>query len=513
MTACWMGVWRRGAQYWYKIKPDDRYTFENVVEGGSLFNNQWPYLGVGAELPKNLNLKNLKNADGFCNGSGLYRFDDKSTLSNLTVATRFITPNNYTEYGMEFLSHFKPNHELDLGKLSSAANMFASCKLRRESVVRILRALPVWNDGKAHALTMGCYIDLKTEAETEGTELHNLIQDAIGTPTYDGEGNHISGKGWTITFQWNGNSGGVEPSIELVELPEGYTQLAYLEAYTIGSQPPPPFIDTKYVPTENTGLWVKAKQVYGQSGRQAMGCGISSNNNEFCVPTWTKVTSEKAKCGWKTTKNWDVTCSGGYFESSLNWLNSKTANIKLADDTEHTMELSDLGFTPTLSIWILGNNNTGSGSLQKTWNGRIYRAKISEGDQIVRDFVPALDSENQACMYELIEGKAYYNEYHPSYTMRFDFIAPSQIGLEPQVASYSLRRTVEPIYAKVVDDTYGMYKRKNGSRCNIEHANSILGGDWEEMGYEICYSIEEIEEKYNLHKLTPEEAAKLIHKS
>ena len=42
---------------------------------------------------------------------------------------------------------------------------------------------------------------------------------------------------------------------------------------------------------------------------------------------------------------------------------------------------------------------------------RIYRAKISEGTEIVRDFVPALDIRLQKpCMYDLINNVAYYND-------------------------------------------------------------------------------------------------------
>jgi hypothetical protein len=50
-----------------------------------------------------------------------------------------------------------------------------------------------------------------------------------------------------------------------------------------------------------------------------------------------------------------------------------------------------------------------NGSTDRQWYGRIYRVKISEGDQIIRDFIPALDPDGKPCMYEMIESKPYYN--------------------------------------------------------------------------------------------------------
>lgn len=499
------------------IIMNDLYTFENLVTTTRMFANGWPYRGTGfAKVSKNLNFKSLTTVNKTFNGNNMYRFDSKEGLPNLLTGTGMFAATSLETAIDTYvpMSHFCPGTDFGLPLLSSGSDMFANCHLKRESIVRILSSLPIWNDGKSHTLTMGCHIDSKLEAETEGTELYNLIADVTATPSYDEEENHLEGRGWTIIFQWKGALSGAEPeTIELVDLPDGYKQLAYLnDSFNSTNRPNIlRYIDTNYIPTSNTGIYVKAKQTSSTSHRYPAANGTTANS--FSAPIWPKNTSEKAKVLWNTAKQWDVVGTGEYYEGYTNWLNSGTADIILPDGTTHSLQLGELTTDlPNTPIYIFAQNNNGKAA--NPFLGRIYRVKISEGEEIVRDYVPALDPENKPCMYELFEGKAYYTGCDfIIYDTHFDFIAPSQIGLEPQVASYSLRRTVEPIYAKVVDDTYGMYKRKNGSRCNIDFANSILGGDWEEMGYEICYSIEEIEEKYDLHKLTPEEAAKLIPKS
>jgi hypothetical protein len=56
------------------------------------------------------------------------------------------------------------------------------------------------------------------------------------------------------------------------------------------------------------------------------------------------------------------------------------------------------------------------------FKGRIYRAKISEGTEIVRDFVPAWDErKTKPCMYDLINNVAYYNDGTGEFLHNRDF--------------------------------------------------------------------------------------------
>ena len=41
---------------------------------------------------------------------------------------------------------------------------------------------------------------------------------------------------------------------------------------------------------------------------------------------------------------------------------------------------------------------------------RIYKARVYEGDVLVRDFIPVLDKDNVACMYDNVSGEYFYNQ-------------------------------------------------------------------------------------------------------
>jgi hypothetical protein len=66
------------------------------------------------------------------------------------------------------------------------------------------------------------------------------------------------------------------------------------------------------------------------------------------------------------------------------------------------------------------NNYDGAETLYSTY--RIYRAKISEGNEIVRDWVPAMDNnKSKPCMYDLINNVAYYNDGTGDFDYNKDF--------------------------------------------------------------------------------------------
>lgn len=70
--------------------------------------------------------------------------------------------------------------------------------------------------------------------------------------------------------------------------------------------------------------------------------------------------------------------------------------------------MATLSFTPTKSLWMFACNT--NGAISRAWNGKIFEAKITEGTTLVRHFVPVFDTERgEGCMYDIIQGKAYYN--------------------------------------------------------------------------------------------------------
>ena len=184
------------------------------------------------------------------------------------------------------------------------------------------------------------------------------------------------------------------------QLPSNFIKLKYLESDSNLQH-----IKTGYVPTNNTGMYVDAYNIVVED-RVVMGMQNTTGNDRMWIGGVMKSTYG-ARYGWGT-----ATTPGGTgdvrFEASLNWLNDKKSIITCPAFAQRVNTLSDLTFTPNQDIYIFGWNRQGS---LFHWKGRIYRAKISEGTEIVRDFVPAFDQRNsKPCMYDLINNVAYYND-------------------------------------------------------------------------------------------------------
>lgn len=202
------------------------------------------------------------------------------------------------------------------------------------------------------------------------------------------------------------------------QLPSDFIKLKYLEAS--GTQ----YIKTGYVPTNNTGLYVDAYSVI-EGGTNGVQTGVSmsirqtNGNTYFSAPRLGKTSSYQTGYGWNS-----FTSLGGYgdsrYEGYLNWLNNKKYNVKSPLYVEKVGNLSNLSFTPTFDLCMFGNHNYDGKYIGSGY--RIYRVKISEGSEIVRDYVPAFDElKLKPCMYDLINNVAYYNDGEGEFLTNRDF--------------------------------------------------------------------------------------------
>lgn len=194
---------------------------------------------------------------------------------------------------------------------------------------------------------------------------------------------------------------------EQIILPERFKRLSYLA--DTGLQ----WIDTEYIPTNNTGLWIDAQQNVHSNGLP-MGSGVDTNSpaDGFTAPRWLKSTGNTAGYAWGGWKSWGWISDGSRFVSSLNFNNDKKALLTTIGETSQsfTGDLTDLSFTPTKSIFLFTTNKNGNPHTYP-WQGKIFEAKISEGTTVVRHFIPVYDTyTSRGCMYEVIEDKVYYNK-------------------------------------------------------------------------------------------------------
>ena len=300
-------------------------------------------------------------------------------------------------------------------KLKQGSYMFSGTTFYKPTTFSIIKSLPTWNDGKSnHVLNIGIHIDLKYDQEMN-TELKKIDKDYITPLENVGYGlstEITSDKGWSLIPSWNGTATGeevIEPDLldkmefDTIILPDGYTRCIYLE--DTDNQ----YIDTGYVPTNTTGLWGLAKQITHTEG-YPIGCGFWSLSNSFYLPRTCKNKNNTSGYGWKGGISYSASTTGGIvFEGYLNYKNDRTAKLKYDNSDIKVNTLGDLGFTPSLSLYLAGTNK-GNSSQSVNWLGRIYRIQITEESEIIRDFIPCLDADGKPCMRDVINGVDYYNQ-------------------------------------------------------------------------------------------------------
>ena len=234
---------------------------------------------------------------------------------------------------------------------------------------------------------------------TEGEE---VVMDLI--PCLDDNGKPCMYDLVTQTPFYNANTEEEDFSYELENrLPKRFKRLQYLQ--DTGTQ----YIDTNYIPSNTTGLFVDAQQIT-QSSSPAVGCRNDANNTRIYPPYLLKNTGNQCGYGWGSYVYIGYIGNGKRHEGYINFYNNRIARLLVDNEVLKTSStLPTLTFTFNLPLHLFGYND-GSTGKHVFWKGRIYSAKITEGNELVRHFVPAFDTEEQRpCMYDLIEGIPYYN--------------------------------------------------------------------------------------------------------
>lgn len=365
-------------QMFYNTNIDrTEYDFPNVTQGNFLFSC------INRITTSSVNFPKLTN--GFEMFGKCYRM---TTFNGKFPA--MTNGENVFRYNYNF-----SNFEADLPVLSNGNNIFADCILNKDSVIRIINSIPQYSSG-THTLTLGIHKELENDADVA-----YYIQLA-------------KNKGWNPVVKYNLGYNGLEvlsdelnEKMELgIELPEGYTRLYYLEDY--GKQ----WINTGYIPTVNTGLYVIAKQIVVNAG-WPIGLATHTDGAYYGItaPLWARTGGTgSASSIYNSNVSQNSLGRGEAYEGWTNFLNEKVAKVDVRG-TIYSRNLTKYTATYTHPLWISKTNaprNTSTNT--RAFNGRIYRVKISEGTEIVRDYLPALDPNGKPCMYELMEGKTYYNQ-------------------------------------------------------------------------------------------------------
>lgn len=229
---------------------------------------------------------------------------------------------------------------------------------------------------------------------TEGEE---VVMDLI--PCLDDNGKPCMYDLVTQTPFYNANAEGSDFRYVIKDkIPSGYKRVEYLENTSKS------YINTNYIPNNETGLYIEAHTTKSNDS-VPMGSKESDGKRIYVARN-----TYNTLYGWNTYYNFGLgtTFTFQRYKANTNFLNSRTATFIINDEIKSTKNLAVLNYTPTQPFYIFGINN--NGVLSTTPHiGKIYRAKISQGTEIVRDFVPTLDENGIPCMFDLVEGIPYYN--------------------------------------------------------------------------------------------------------
>jgi hypothetical protein len=175
-----------------------------------------------------------------------------------------------------------------------------------------------------------------------------------------------------------------------------YTPLEYIQA--TGTQ----YIDTGYKPNNDTTVICKFyyenaldETLYGVWTGGSKGTNFSANINK--------------------SGNWrfgNETIVGGNILNNEKYINTIVTSTMGQEGLLYNSEkvgsynLNDFQSNYTMYIFSVNEN----GQAKYLCKNKIYSFQILENNKLVRDFVPALDEKDVACLYERVEDEFYYNQ-------------------------------------------------------------------------------------------------------
>ena len=192
-------------------------------------------------------------------------------------------------------------------------------------------------------------------------------------------------------------------------LPDGYKECKYLES--TGTQ----YIDTNIYGTENTYVDIDASYYISSS---IVGHGrIFGNRSRIGVRSFL-IGSQTGKVFISDTYFGHVDGAGYEDTSNMPTTEYKKTNFKLnktglrVDNVYVRSFRNTSSFRTPDTLLIFGYINSDSETKNNAVMGivRVYKCKVYENNELIRNFIPALDNNNNPCMYDTVSGVTFYNQ-------------------------------------------------------------------------------------------------------
>lgn len=181
---------------------------------------------------------------------------------------------------------------------------------------------------------------------------------------------------------------------------QSYTPVEYLESS--GTQ----YVDTGYKMSNNSKIVAKLSMA---DANIMTAVGVSGSYQSFSIQSY----NDNYRIRWRsgTTSNIQVDSSIP-IGTTPHIFEVNSTNAKIDGTVIGNTNSYQFAENSNLFICAMSSNNLPL-NLAK---GRIYYYQIYDSNTLVRDFIPVVNQDNVACLYDLIEGKFYYNQGSGTFT-------------------------------------------------------------------------------------------------
>lgn len=189
-----------------------------------------------------------------------------------------------------------------------------------------------------------------------------------------------------------------------VGLPDGYTQLQYIESH--GTE----YIDTGFKPNQNTRLVVDVGEPTSgydlQNVSQCIfGARTAPNDNAYNFFMRSDVTGNPSLDDYGTTRQ-NTETEFLYDRATID----KNKNVTSINSTTYTH--TEQTFACPYTLYIFGCNTSDTVTFMCTvrfYSFRIYSSSEDGNDLLIRNFIPVKNPDGEYGLYDLVDGKFYSN--------------------------------------------------------------------------------------------------------
>ncbi len=194
--------------------------------------------------------------------------------------------------------------------------------------------------------------------------------------------------------------------IQFKEVPLNYKKIEYLES--TGTQ----YIDTEVLPSNNTGIDIRfcVLQYESKEEPDQYTCFIFGGESAWQGSSFD---FQAGKYGLVYNK---TKVGTEYNTETLSNFNKDVHDLKIINqqyyfDNNFQYDLLNINtneWNANSSIILFGikrNNN-----IQRLDSAKIYGCKLYNGENLERNLIPCLDSNNRPCMYDTVSGQTFYNQ-------------------------------------------------------------------------------------------------------